>query len=1686
MKKLTFMLIAALMAVVSYAQTPWQKGQLSLADRANAEQRIYPVNGKIGKTASMKARAKAPAKIIKVDIDALAGERVICSYAYDYSQTAGLYPATPATEANVITVTKIDDNTIGLEGLVYGQTTVVKATVDKVNGTFAIADGDTLYMHSSYGPIVMANASGDGDITGTIDASNVIIFDGLWCLMIGGDGQYAGYRYGNYCESSILPINGSMTYADKNYAVAIEQDADTKEVLVWNFDGEGVAVAASLKDDRSFEIPEQVLFYYNSTYGLFSTEGTIVGKGTDTQLVFNGTWRVASDLGYIYGGVREAATIALTDGSTFDYPVIEEVAAVPATPSVTDFWHYNAELGYAQVYVNIPTQDVDGNAIKSALITYQLYAEVNGEQIAVGEPIAYTDETVAVDGANRIVKISDIAVKTYTRMGVKSIYTAAGETNESAIGWLTIPSYIGTAPEGLTLVELPVVGTRTLSNNAAAYNGTVKLGRSGSDVYIQGLFSLVPEGWVKGTIADGKLTIPAGQYVGIRESNGSRIYTLAYTSGVGIGDITFTEKGYNWYVSDQMILETPDPSNEGGSFQAYYASGLTIGTEPPVASGTYYLYNKEAEKFMAAGDAWGTRAILNTAGIDFGVALAEGKYTFDSNIANSAANHFLNGEFTDGVAFAWTVEKVGDYCTISNGTQFLAAGENDLVMLVDEATDAAMWKFCTLADRLVALEAATAEAGVDATFLIPGANFGRNDKRVDSSWNVSADCTNKNLHGGDNTNMCAESWHSTFTISQVLANAPAGKYLLTAQGFYRQDGEADPAPVFFANDKTVDLPLLTGTENSMADASASFTNGLYTIDPIEVTVAATGALSVGVKGTSVTQWVIWDNFRLTYLGNQIDLSELIAAYQNALAAAQNALNDEANAVVTGEERTTLSDVVTANTGVDETSADALTAAIEALTDATNAFNVAKGDYQALADAKTYVATLSFEYAAADKKAAAEEAAAAVAATAAEAVAKKAALFTAYRQYAESSALLEGEEGAVNMTDLIVNPAAEEAVAEPWTLVKGEGSEGSIGTLDNEPWTDGNDNSTHKYFDGGNWGANAWDVALQQNITLPAGKYQLTVKSRASAELSSFNLFAGEDKVEMTKIGASNGLFNRGWNDNSVVFELAEEATIAIGVQGVTSTVNNWMSFSDFRLVQFLGNQIDLSELIAAYQNALAAAQNALNDEANAVVTGEERTTLSDVVTANTGVDETSADALTAAIEALTDATNAFNVAKGDYQALADAKTYVATLSFEYAAADKKAAAEEAAAAVAATAAEAVAKKAALFTAYRQYAESSALLEGEEGAVNMTDLIVNPAAEEAVAEPWTLVKGEGSEGSIGTLDNEPWTDGNDNSTHKYFDGGNWGANAWDVALQQNITLPAGKYQLTVKSRASAELSSFNLFAGEDKVEMTKIGASNGLFNRGWNDNSVVFELAEEATIAIGVQGVTSTVNNWMSFSDFRLVQFPAVEELQLAENVSYYWESPNGTPKEYGGVISYENGDGNRLNYSNSGYYTICLNGKKANMDDETPSANAGYMLLTLNEAVAEGDTIAITGYITKDKSSKSSAYLVFETGATAESAVFGDESNIHENLGGEINTKNVFVTGEAAGSKTIKITRGQTGTNLFITKLVIAKAKGLTVGITNVNVNDFQNGAIYNLRGQRVEKATKGLYIINGKKVFLK
>ncbi len=333
-----------------------------------------------------------------------------------------------------------------------------------------------------------------------------------------------------------------------------------------------------------------------------------------------------------------------------------------------------------------------------------------------------------------------------------------------------------------------------------------------------------------------------------------------------------------------------------------------------IPEGSYYVMNMsdlENPLFMAAGHNWGTKGIVNEKGLDFTFTYNKNDktYNIDSQVSNGGDNHFLsNGLWMDGSSYGWTIEgEAGNFTigsTFDGVKKYIAVDANQELYLTDNAEEpTAKWTFIHKSNMDALLKAglneATATAPVDATFLIKCANFNRNDLRK-SAWTMEA--SNQNLNGGcngDHYNCCAESYHSVFTLSQTLADAPVGVYALTAQGFYRQDGsDNDNLPYFYANDEKQTFPLHTGSENNMDTAGDSFLKGNYTIEPIYVQVTEAGQLTVGAKlETNTSLWCIFDNFQLKYYGanatiDQVKNAALFAKVDELLAQLDKLLKSE--------------------------------------------------------------------------------------------------------------------------------------------------------------------------------------------------------------------------------------------------------------------------------------------------------------------------------------------------------------------------------------------------------------------------------------------------------------------------------------------------------------------------------------------------------------------------------------------------------------------------------------------------------------------------------------------------------------------------------------------------------------------------------------------------------------------------
>lgn len=278
---------------------------------------------------------------------------------------------------------------------------------------------------------------------------------------------------------------------------------------------------------------------------------------------------------------------------------------------------------------------------------------------------------------------------------------------------------------------------------------------------------------------------------------------------------------------------------------------------------------------------------------------------------------------------------------------------------------------------------------------------------------------------------------------------------------------------------------------------------------------------------------------------------------------------------------------------------------------------------------------------------------------------------------------------------------------------------------------------------------------------------------------------------------------------------------------------------------------------ASYLAAKAEAEATIADATYDNVTGSERTNLQAAIDADVADNDA---AYNTATENIQNKLAAFTAALTHYQALIDAQAAVPDLAYA------STAASAFKTAVATSASDADAKVAAMTTDIRAYYESHALAEGNATTVNYTHVIANPDAMDA-NNGWTW---DGPKND--PKNNEPWTDASGNSSHWYFDGGNWNAGSWTTTMSQDITLPAGTYLLTAKGRAATN-TTLTMSACGEEVALPHVSSTGNVFDRGWGDASLEFT-SDGSDVTITVTATTSTIHEWFSVCDFRLVRLDA--------------------------------------------------------------------------------------------------------------------------------------------------------------------------------------------------------------------
>lgn len=134
----------------------------------------------------------------------------------------------------------------------------------------------------------------------------------------------------------------------------------------------------------------------------------------------------------------------------------------------------------------------------------------------------------------------------------------------------------------------------------------------------------------------------------------------------------------------------------------------------------------------------------------------------------------------------------------------------------------------------------------------------------------------------------------------------------------------------------------------------------------------------------------------------------------------------------------------------------------------------------------------------------------------------------------------------------------------WTINNTFGNSG-MRIKSDEPYTNSDGTTASGYFDSNSWNK-AFTTKFTQNVELEAGKYIFTVKSRGNG-INVYRVIAGEEYTDMPISASTGGVFGKGWNDYTVEFELDAKTSVALGVYMESGSSSNWLSFGDFRLVR---------------------------------------------------------------------------------------------------------------------------------------------------------------------------------------------------------------------------------------------------------------------------------------------------------------------------------------------------------------------------------------------------------------------------------------------------------------------------------------------------------------------------------------
>lgn len=330
---------------------------------------------------------------------------------------------------------------------------------------------------------------------------------------------------------------------------------------------------------------------------------------------------------------------------------------------------------------------------------------------------------------------------------------------------------------------------------------------------------------------------------------------------------------------------------------------------------------------------------------------------------------------------------------------------------------------------------------------------------------------------------------------------------------------------------------------------------------------------------------------------------------------------------------------------------------------------------------------------------------------------------------------------------------------------------------------------------------------------------------------------------------------------------------------------------------------------------------------------------------------------------------------------------------------------------------------------------------------------------------------------------------------------WGQNSWSIAAQQTVSLPAGHYAFVVTARASEPVTS-TLTVGDKTVKLSTEGsvgfgiakdgtatyASTAEYARtggfGWEYSVIKFELTEPQDIKFRFASSSSTLHTWVS----------------IANPVLYYQNDAKEAMEALIAATYYER------EVTSGNFGTICLPKAVAVADRSGATfynvagvVKAGGVITDVVLEEETGALVAGKPYVFKATASKITARFNGEAVADAVSAT---------GLVGTLAAEGITLTTEgkyilsgnklrklAGGTATVAKNRAYFDLDAVADYVPAASSESQHIFVeveeegnaTSLsNLETESNTEIYDLMGRRVEKVTKGIFFVGGKKVVVK